>query len=100
MASCNTSAKTRADVLYHLRLHSDRRPGSAFIQQFDPARWRKPKDASAPLIDSITFHHGAEMRLSSRQKNKFCSVAGLRLLFSASQNSGHDAGVSAAVNNL
>jgi hypothetical protein len=39
-----------------------RRDACAFIQQYDPARWRKPKDASIPFIDSITFHHGAEMR--------------------------------------
>ena len=39
-----------------------RRDACAFIQQFDPARWRKPKDTSLPFIDSITFHHGAEMR--------------------------------------
>jgi hypothetical protein len=39
-----------------------RRDACAFIQQFDPARWPKPKDKSLPIIDSITFHHGAEMR--------------------------------------
>jgi hypothetical protein len=50
-----------------------RRDACAFIQQFDPARWRKPKDTSATIIDSIKFHHGAEMRgelLNGRQKQE------------------------------
>jgi hypothetical protein len=48
-----------------------RRDACVFIQQFDPARWPKPKDTSLPFIDSITFHHGAEMRgsmLEGKQK--------------------------------
>jgi hypothetical protein len=50
-----------------------RRDACAFIQQFDSARWRKPRDTSTPFIDSITFHHGAEMRgelLNGRQKQE------------------------------
>ena len=50
-----------------------RRDACAFIQQFDPAKWGKPKDTSTPFIDSIQFHHGAEKRgemLTGRQKQE------------------------------
>ena len=42
-----------------------------FIQQFDSGAWKKPKDTSAPFIESIQFHHGAEKRgeiLTGKQK--------------------------------
>jgi hypothetical protein len=39
-----------------------RRDACAFIQQFDAAKWRKPKDTGIPVIESIAFHHGAELR--------------------------------------
>jgi hypothetical protein len=39
-----------------------RREACTFIQQFDPGKWEKPKDASEPIIESILFHHGAEKR--------------------------------------
>jgi hypothetical protein len=50
-----------------------RRDSCEFIQQFDPARWSKPKDTSKPFIDSILFHHGAEKRgslLDGKQKQE------------------------------